>query len=149
MLSDPLNINVVSVVPDPTAIGNDLGASSLSLFLTDAGDGSSKRIGTLSGVKAQLSIAHSQSNENAPFPTTRTNIRLDLKKVNTETGKTITASAYTVVVAPQGPDFSDADILMITRTLAAFLLFGKGTGDMALDFYGNDDTLARVVAGEP
>jgi len=161
MLTDPLKLPLMTpamwdlVIYDVLNTGatnwNTLFASagnSVDFHTTDLSPGATKRIGMIGSNQAVMSIGHSTSNENAPFVTDRSVMRIDLKKVNSETGKPVTASAYLVTTAPRGSDFSVADILQLGRTVAAIpftgtngLLFTAATMDVA--------AYQRVIAGEP
>jgi hypothetical protein len=151
MLTDPLIIGVVAETAYGTIVtdidGNTGVTRHLTFRLVDAGPGSSKRQVTDGNDKLLLTINHSLSSENKPFQTNRSVIRLDRSRVNAETGKVVTQSAYLVCATPYGVDFSDADAAELARTLIMFALTGPTNGSNWTNAAGQP--LPRVLAGEP
>lgn len=150
MLPDPLrfpavtqtiNENLRALVPGVLVTA----ANSMPVLLNDGGG--SKRSLTVSDVEHVLSVAHSETNENKPFATGRTVIRLDLKKINEVTGKPVVLSAYIVIALPKSVDFDVSDAVDASRSLAHFLTFGQVTEG---NEYANaeDNMLARLIQGE-
>jgi hypothetical protein len=148
MLTDPLQFPIA--LPVGYVATSDFGAAvsdGIDLFTNDFSPGRTVRIGTLDdGTKVSLTIAHSQSNENAPFQTDRTQIRVDLSKINTTTGKPVRMSVYQITSRPVGDDFSETDAWNWVRNLGLFLVTGKASGGALVPM---DDSLRRILAGEP
>lgn len=115
--------------------------------VTDVGPGATTRVILQSGRKLTLQISHSQTNENKPFRTVRTLIRLDEEKVDSETGTVVKQSAYVVVTSPQGANYTDAQVLENTYALLLFAI-GGGTSDGG-ELGNNPTWLGRILAGEP
>jgi hypothetical protein len=153
MLSDPLYLGVP--VTFPVTNSGTLDSNVTSAFVVHnvgGGVGSSRRTGidpTMAGsVPATFTISHSETKENAPYVTGRSLIRLDLTKVDA-VGKEVTMSVYAVIALPQCSLFSVADCARQVRTLGLFLLAGPSSN--ASDFAGilGDDTITRIINGEP
>lgn len=152
MLSDPLYLGVIgSWSPDVDA--NTVGGETAVFHTLSTGDRTSKRrasgITSLSGSatdQLNLSISHSESKENSPYGTTRTNIRLDVSRLDAN-GKSVSASVYQVTVRPNADLFTDADILLLQKTLGRFITFGDTT-DAALHPAEAADTMTRLLSGE-
>lgn len=150
MLNDPLHIGIIS----QTAFANSdvsnipSGGVIVARRRSTSGTGSSVYVGSVAGGtnKYSLNISHSKTNENKPFVTDRTLIRLDLPKIDPVTKRTVTLSAFLVVAAPQGDLFSKAEVLELTRTLSMFTFAGKTSEAGARS--GSDDTLDRTLDGE-
>jgi len=148
MLIDPLPFPLTAAgASNGSAILNDAISGNVELHTIDFGPGSTVRTGLLDdGTKVTLSIKHSQSNENAPFETGRSLVRIDLERVNATTSKPVKMSVYTLISVPKGPDFTYADAEVWARNLAIFTGFGKASGT---DLDSGDDSIARIIAGEP
>jgi hypothetical protein len=97
-----------------------------------------------------LLIDNTVTKENAPFQTNRTRIRLDLTRQDVEgSEKSATLSAYIVLAVPTAPMFTQADALILSRTLALFALYGPSTSSTDYSGTTSDATLARLLSGEP
>lgn len=149
MLIDPLYIGTVPATELlSTAYTAGVFSSARQYATIDISPGSSKRILVSATEKGLMTISHSQTKENAPYVTNRSVVRFDLQKVDAA-GKTVTLSAFAVIAQPIGGGFTDADALSLARTLGAFLYTGKSFVVPAMNKTVLDDTMSRVLAGEP
>jgi hypothetical protein len=149
MLDDPLSFPATETFGpgSGSATVNAHISASVQLFTLDFSPGATVRSGELSdGTKVTLNIKHSLSQENAPFTTDRSLVRIDLERINATTGKPVRASFYTLASVPRGPDFSRDDALAWLRNLAVFTGFGKTSSG---DLVDADNSMARILAGEP
>jgi len=159
MLSDPLSIALGTVGGRNNLVnawlGRDHGTvggfdSNLPLHINDIGPGSSQRVYDDGTSKWTLTISHSETSENKPLLTRRTLIRFDKEFIDTASGRTIKASAYIVCALPVSADFIVGNMAELARSLAFILLFGPSVDDGGqVGPAANDNTLERVLAGEP
>jgi len=158
MLSDPLVVpfGKTGLDAESTAILDYLAAGTtgtgVSMHTTDIGPGNSKRVGSLpDGTKVLMTVSHSTSKENAPYVTDRTLIRFDLTRIDGVSGKPVTASVYSVLAFPQGPNFTSAEVSSFAEYLGAFLIQGGlrlgGSAPRWNDLYPGDTT-RRLLDGE-
>jgi len=105
----------------------------------------------------ELAISHSVSNENKPTITDRAVIRINRKRVNTETGKDVTASAYLVIASPRGVVTTTETVELVYALLSFFGTSDDGTSNnVAIDtarlviaeLPDVDEVIRRLIAGE-
>lgn len=153
MLSDPLPIK-----PIDTAQSTAISVASTDSFATiDVSPGRTVRKstlnGSLAGVVATLTIAHTSSNENKPKASDRHLVRIDFDGLNSAvdgSGQALRASVHLVMMAPRGaylPGGEAYDAPNQARALEVLLgvLLTSGTAN-TLD---NRAKLLRIIAGEP
>lgn len=159
MLNDPLflaNVNPNNgAMRDPLASGfATLPRLDAPLRVTDLAPGKSVRVGVdnanLPGQTREFVIAHTDSKENAPYRTLRTNIRLNVNLVDGN-GVPVHCAAQMTIIAPQGLVGHELLALNTARELAATVLFGPRLSAPGGSHLQNSmtDFLERVLAGEP
>jgi hypothetical protein len=97
----------------------------------------------------QLSIAHTESNENPGIVTSRSNIRISLTKEVEETGKTVTGYAQFTLSLPK-TQFTVANARELACALMTVLISGENTEAEAPIVVPNSFVgVSRIYAGEP
>jgi hypothetical protein len=103
------------------------------------------RVGKVGLVNSNLTVSHSTSKENAPYTTNRTNIRIDLKKVDTE-GRTVVLSGSLLFSVPVGTEFGETDVDLVARLLGGLAFSGhKLTEAEVLNVDNHHQTIKRVA----
>jgi len=154
MLSDPLYLGIPTTA-NPDVSPNEVNYPNLEFHTLSVGDKVSKRrainVNAFSGTpldQVNLTLSHSETKENAPFVTSRELRRLDVSRVDPETGKSVTLSVYQVTANPNSPLFTDDDVLLMQRMLAAFVLYGRTAAGINAVWDSEDDTAVRLLNGE-
>lgn len=157
MLADPKKIVIPGQVGTiqmlDTTSGGFASDQVLQLGLIDLAPGKSVRCGTLAdGRKATLTISHSVSNENKGTLTDRAAIRLDIRK-NVEGIGGVTAQATLTTSTPRD-GFATSDVRALVTSLMSAIMASdatdmSGTDGVTLTMSNGDDTLNRVLNGEP
>lgn len=133
-------------------INHPNGEALMGLHTYADGEGTSKRKGSWDnvGTKANLSISHSQSNENKPLLTHRVMRRLDLLRFNNVLSRDVVLSSYVVTCIPAGNTFSEREALAVEQSLAMFVLLGGRHNDNSLDTFDASpgETSLRLFGGE-
>jgi len=112
---------------------------------------STRRAEMADGTKVQLTIKHSQSNENKPVETVRTLVRFDFTKLNPVSLKPVTLSTYAVIALPQDNTFTAVDAERYAESMSLFLLQGGFNSEAsAAPFFDpqTGKTLVRLLGGE-
>jgi hypothetical protein len=100
----------------------------------------------------ELTIAHQSTNENPGFPTTRSNVRLSLTRVDEETGKEYTVYAQLTLSIPEIVEVGDVT-QQVGRLVSLLYTEGEPAGvtnigatSLATKF---SSSLTRLYGGEP
>lgn len=101
------------------------------------------------GMTGILTIAHSQSNENAGLETQRSNVRIELSKEIEDTGKFAKAYVSFIMSTPKGV-FTVDEMASLTAMLMNFLRYGENAGADDIVIAADLSTvIQRIYAGEP
>lgn len=145
MLSDPLAVKIL----DTSVASSITVAETVSFATIDLSPGRSvRKCAAIGNMPAQLTIAHTVSNENKPLKTDRTLVRLDYTCISPATLVPVTAACYMVLAVPQGAsvDTSTTDPLdpvVLVRGLLGVLAVSPSAATLS------QANLLRIIAGEP
>jgi hypothetical protein len=106
-----------------------MGGDNITLPLIDGP--TNRRTLRADGDGSELSIAHTESNENPGFQHQRTNVRFSLTKVDEETSKPVIGYAQLTLGIPK-TEFTAAEITLLVDRLLVFLLSPEGGSPVAI-----------------
>nr|QDH91072.1 MAG: hypothetical protein H2RhizoLitter491712_000002 [Leviviridae sp.] len=148
MLQDPLvlfGISTFSAADSTSPFG--------TARIVSVGDRKTVRRGRIgdspSGDPFTLTLQNTDSSENAPAGSTRTNVRLDVDKESTDLEKSVRTTVSVTIVQPRTTDGSLADVSALLAAVVHLLVMSNANAVGSSELTSPSDLGPRIVLGEP